>query len=204
MLSECPLLSLSAFALAVLILLLTPGPTNTLLAVAGASRGLKASLPLVGAELAGYLTTISTLVFVAAPLLAGQPMAALVVKLASTVWVLLLAIRLWSHPPTAADPSAVTTLGVFATTVLNPKGLIIGLALIPPAFASSPESFAAPLPYLGLFAVLVMLVALSWLTFGAAVLRLVAVANPLLFGRVAASFLILFAASLAGRAIGWI
>lgn len=197
-------MSLPAFAVAVLLLLLTPGPTNTLLAVAGASRGLKASLPLVGAELSGYLITISTLVFVAAPLLAGQPTAALVVKLASTVWVLLLAVRMWSHPPTAADPGVVTTLGVFATTVLNPKGLIIGLALIPPAFASSPEGFAAPLPYLGLFVVLVMLVALSWLTFGAAVLRRVAVASPLLFGRLAASFLILFAASLAGRAIGWI
>lgn len=204
MLSECPLLSLSAFALAVLLLLLTPGPTNTLLAVAGAARGLRASLPLVGAELAGYLVTISVLVFVAAPLLAGQPTAALIVKLASTVWVLLLAIRLWSHPPTAADPGAVNVLGVFATTMLNPKGLIIGLALIPPAVASSPEGFTAPLPYLGLFSALVMLVALSWLTFGAAVLRRVAVANPLLFGRVAASFLILFAASLAGRAIGWI
>jgi threonine/homoserine/homoserine lactone efflux protein len=201
---EFPPLSLSAFALAVLLLLLTPGPTNTLLAVAGASRGLKSSLPLVGAELAGYLTTISTLVFVAAPLLAGQPTATLVVKLASTVWVLLLAIRLWSHPPTAANPGAVNALGVFATTVLNPKGLIIGLALIPPAIVGSPGGLAAPLPFLGVFSMLVVFVALSWLTFGAAVLRRVAVASPLLFSRVAASFLVLFAASLAGRAIGWI
>ncbi|WP_245422692.1 hypothetical protein [Rhizobium sp. AG855] len=199
-----PLLSLPAFALAVLLLLLTPGPTNTLLAVAGATRGLKASLPLVGAELAGYLATISTLVFVAAPLLAGQPTAALVIKLLSTVWVLLLAIRLWSNPPTAADPGAVNALGVFATTVLNPKGLIIGLALIPPAVAGTPDGLTAPLPYLGLFSALVMLVALSWITLGAAVLRRVAVANPLLVGRIAASFLVLFAAGLAGRAIGWI
>ncbi|MDH4442782.1 MAG: hypothetical protein QE284_20670 [Rhizobium sp.] len=197
-------MSLPAFALAVLLLLLTPGPTNTLLAVAGAARGLKASLPLVGAELAGYLTTISTLVFVAAPVLAGQPTAALVVKLASTVWVLLLAIRLWSHPPTAADPGAVNPLGVFATTVLNPKGLIIGLALIPPAMAGSPGGLAAPLPFLGVFSILVVFVALAWLIFGAAVLRRVAVARPMLFGRIAASFLVLFAASLAGRAIGWI
>ncbi len=197
-------MSLPAFALAVLLLLLTPGPTNTLLAVAGAARGLKASLPLVGAELGGYLITISTLVFLAAPLLASQPMAALIVKLASTVWVLLLAIRLWSHPPTAANPGAVNALGVFATTLLNPKGLIIGLALIPPAVSGTPDGLTAPLPYLALFSSLVMLVALSWLTFGAAVLRRVAVASPLLFGRVAASFLVLFAVSLAGRAIGWI
>ncbi|MFY8099268.1 MAG: hypothetical protein ACOVOA_04835, partial [Allorhizobium sp.] len=90
------LLSLSAFALAVLLLLLTPGPTNTLLAVSGAARGLKASLPLIGAELGGYLTTIVPLVFLAAPLLADQPVAAVVIKLASTLWVLLLAARLWT------------------------------------------------------------------------------------------------------------
>ncbi|TPP09494.1 hypothetical protein [Rhizobium glycinendophyticum] len=197
-------MSLPAFALAVLLLLLTPGPTNTLLAVAGAARGLKDALPLVGAELAGYLITISTLVFLAAPILAGQPMAALIVKLASTVWVLLLAIRLWSNPPTVDDPGAIGALGVFVTTFLNPKGLVIGLALMPPALTGIPGGFAAPLPYLALFSALVVLVALSWLTFGAKVLSSVAVANPLLIGRVAASFLVLFAASLAGRAIGWI
>jgi threonine/homoserine/homoserine lactone efflux protein len=204
LLLENAVLSLSAFALAVLLLLFTPGPTNTLLAVAGASRGLKASLPLVGAELGGYLTTIAILVFFAAPMLADRPTAALIVKLVSTLWVLLLAIRLWSHPPTAADPGAVRANGVFATTVLNPKGLIIGLALIPPAVAGTRGGLAAPLPYIALFSGLVVLVALSWLTFGAKVLSRVAVANPLLFGRVAASFLVLFAASLAGRAIGWI
>lgn len=204
MISENAPLSLSAFALAVMLLLLTPGPTNTLLAVAGASRGLKASLPLVGAELAGYLTTISTLVFVAAPLLAGHPTATLVVKLASTVWVLLLAIRLWSHPPTAADPGAVDAHSIFVTTLLNPKGLIIGLALIPPATGGMAAGLAAPLPYLATFAVLAVVVALTWLALGAAVLHRIASANPLLFGRIAASFLVVFAISLAGRAIGWI
>lgn len=197
-------MSLPAFTLAVLLLLLTPGPTNTLLAVAGASRGLKASLPLVFAELSGYLATVSLLVFVAAPWLVGQPIAALAVKLASTVWVLLLAARLWTHPPTAADQGAVNVLGVFATTVFNPKGLIIGLALIPPAVAGTPGGLAAPLPYFGLFSALVVTVACSWLMVGAAVLRRVARSNPHLLGRIAASFLVLFAASLAGRAIGLI
>jgi threonine/homoserine/homoserine lactone efflux protein len=197
-------LSLSAFSLAVLLLLFTPGPTNTLLAVAGASFGVRSALPLVIAELGGYLTTISLLVYVAAPMLAGQPTASLLVTLASTAWVLLLAARLWSHPPTANDPGAVDLRGVFVTTLLNPKGLIIGLALIPPAVGGSPAGLAAPLPYLATFAMLAMLVALTWLSFGAAVLRRVALANSLLVGRVAASFLVTFAISLAGHAVGWI
>jgi len=197
-------MSLSAFALAVLLLLLTPGPTNTLLAVSGAARGLKASLPLIGAELAGYLTTIVPLVFLAAPLLADQPVASLVIKLASTLWVLLLAARLWTRPPSAAEPGAVTAATVYGTTVLNPKALIIGLALVPPASFAAPETLFVPLPYLAVFALTVMVVATCWLSTGAAILRRVATTNPLLFGRVAASFLVVFAISLAGRAIGWI
>lgn len=197
-------MSLSAFALAVLLLLLTPGPTNTLLAVSGAARGVKASLPLIGAELGGYLTTILPLVFVAAPLLADQPVAALVIKLASTLWVLLLAARLWTRPPSATKPGAVTVATVYATTVLNPKALIIGLALVPAASFASLETVVRPLPHLSVFCALVVFVAAFWLSAGAAILRRVATTNPLLFGRVAASFLVVFAISLAGRAIGWI
>ena len=197
-------MSLSAFALAVLLLLLTPGPTNTLLAVSGAARGLKASMPLIGAELAGYLTTIVPLVFLAAPLLADQPVASLAIKLASTLWVLLLAARLWTRPPSATEPGAIAAATVYGTTVLNPKALIIGLALIPPASLAAPETLVVPVPYLALFTLLVMFVATCWLSAGAAIVRRVATTNPLLAGRVGASFLVVFAISLAGRAIGWI
>lgn len=197
-------MSLSAFILAVLLLLLTPGPTNTLLAVSAAARGFKASLPLIGAELCGYLTTILPLVFLAAPLLADQPVAALVIKLASTIWVLMLAARLWTSPPSASEPGAVTLATVYCTTVLNPKALIIGLALIPAASFASPATLAQPVPYLVALALSVILVATCWLSAGAAILRRVATTNPLLFGRIAASFLVVFAISLAGRAIGWI
>ncbi|KPF58987.1 hypothetical protein [Rhizobium sp. AAP116] len=197
-------MSLSAFAFAVLLLLLTPGPTNTLLAVSGATRGLKASLPLIGAECAGYLTAIVPLVFLAAPLLIDQPAAALGIKLASTLWVLLLAARLWIRPPSANAQAGTTVVAVYATTVLNPKALIIGLALIPAAGTGSLEALLRPLSYLAVFSLLVVIVATCWLSAGAAILRRLATTNPLLFGRVAASCLAVFALSLAGRAIGWI
>lgn len=197
-------MSLSAFAFAVLLLLLTPGPTNTLLAVSGATRGLMASLPLIGAECAGYLTAIVPLVFLAAPLLIDQPAAALGIKLASTLWVLLLAARLWMRPPSANAQGGTTVAAVYATTVLNPKALIIGLALIPAAGTASLEALLRPLPYLAVFSLLVVIVATCWLSAGAAILQRLATTNPLLFGRVAASCLVAFALSLAGRAIGWI
>lgn len=197
-------MSLSAFTLAVLLLLLTPGPTNTLLAVSGAARGVKASLPLIGAELGGYLTAILPLVFLAAPLLADQPVVALLVKLVSTLWVLILAARLWIRPLFASQPGAVTAASVYGTTLLNPKGLIVGLVLVPTAGTGTVEALAAPLPYLAAFSMLVVCVATCWLSFGAAILGRLARTNPLLFGRIAASFLVVFALSLAGRAIGLI
>ena len=56
------MLSSSAIALlavGIIVVLITPGPTNTLLAAAGLRQGVRRSLPLIAAELAGYLLSIS-------------------------------------------------------------------------------------------------------------------------------------------------
>ncbi|SAK46672.1 putative transmembrane protein [Caballeronia hypogeia] len=45
--------------LGIVVILVTPGPTNTLLAAAGLRRGVKRAMPLVGAELGGYFIAIS-------------------------------------------------------------------------------------------------------------------------------------------------
>lgn len=42
-----------SFTAALLLLLLTPGPTNTLMMLAGYERGWRSSLRLIGAELTG-------------------------------------------------------------------------------------------------------------------------------------------------------
>ena len=47
------------FLLSTGIVLLTPGPTNTLLAAAGLNRGAKKALPLIAFELGGYFIAIS-------------------------------------------------------------------------------------------------------------------------------------------------
>ena len=47
------------FVLGIIIVLIMPGPTNTLLAAAGLRQGVKRAARLAGAELAGYVASIS-------------------------------------------------------------------------------------------------------------------------------------------------
>lgn len=150
----------TAFISAVLALLLAPGPTNTLMGVAGAQRGLSGVVRLLPAELLGYLTTIMPLIYLGTELLAHWPVAAVVLKLAAAAWVMLLAVRLWGLRGNADGHNLVTARRVYVTTMLNPKALIFGLVLLP---AAGDPQLA---PRLGLFCLMVIAVALVWGTAG--------------------------------------
>jgi threonine/homoserine/homoserine lactone efflux protein len=158
-------MTIAAFASAVLALLLAPGPSNTLMGLAGAQRGLRRVLWLMPAELAGYLTTILPLGWLGAGPLAQTPVAAMALKLAASAWVMVLAVRLWSAPAagdtTGMVTAIVTARQVYVTTLLNPKALVFGLVLLPPPQAAG---FAARL---ALFFLLVAAAALAWGATGA-------------------------------------
>ena len=103
----------SFFVFAILALLLTPGPTNTLLTVGAAARGFRSSLPLLTGELAGYLVVVVPLATIAASLLEGRPALADALRLAAALWVLFLAVRLWrvSAIQEDRDTSSPVTVG---------------------------------------------------------------------------------------------
>jgi len=146
-------------SLAILALLVTPGPTNTLMFLAGAERGLTRALRLIPAELAGYLLTVVPLVLVGAPLLQEHPGARAVLALAAGFWVAVLALRLWRLPRAEEGRAAIGAASVFTTTLLNPKALIFGLVLLP-----HPEHAAVNIAN---FAFQVVAVALLWQAGGA-------------------------------------
>jgi threonine/homoserine/homoserine lactone efflux protein len=152
--------TLAAYLSAVLALLLAPGPTNTLMGVAGAQRGIGRVVRLLPAELGGYLTSIIPLIWIGAEVLQRLPVAAVVLELAAAVWVMLLAIRLWGLPGEEAR-GEVTARRVYVTTMLNPKALVFGLVLLPSP--AEPE-FAGRL---ALFCLSVACVALLWGAAGA-------------------------------------
>ena len=124
-------MTLAAFLTTALGLLLTPGPTNTLMGLAGASAGLRRVARLLPAEILGYLTTILPLAFMGHSLLADFPVVAQATKLAAAAWVMILAVKLWGHGSLAQAGGDITARRVYATTVLNPKALIIALVLLP-------------------------------------------------------------------------
>lgn len=144
--------------LACLALLMTPGPTNSLMLLAGAERGWRGAARLIPAEVAGYLATVLPLALAGQAILSAYPDLRLAVALLAAVWVAILAVRLWQRPGSGAAAS-VGARALFVTTALNPKALIFGLVLLP-----SPDRLAANL---ALFLGLVVAVALVWAALGA-------------------------------------
>ncbi len=155
-------MSFPEFGLAVLALLVTPGPTNTLLAIAGAERGWRGALRLIPAELCGYLATVVPLALIGTRLADAAPGARTGLTLVAGAWVAWLAWSMWRGPGRLRGPLTVTARRVAITTLLNPKAVVFGLLLLP-----APEP-ARLLANLALFMVLVVGVASAWSFAGAA------------------------------------
>jgi threonine/homoserine/homoserine lactone efflux protein len=112
-------------------LLVTPGPTNTLLALASSAHGRKAALALIPAEVGGYLMAVVPLMVFGTVLMQAMPQFTVLVQVVAGLWVGLLAARLWRSAGSGSAAGTVTPLKVFVTTLMNPKALLFGLVLLP-------------------------------------------------------------------------
>lgn len=83
------------FVIEVLGVLAIPGPTNSLLLVSGVSRGFRASLSLILAKVVAYLISISSLVLVLEPVTRTQPTLPQLLRVACSIYLAHLAIKLW-------------------------------------------------------------------------------------------------------------
>jgi threonine/homoserine/homoserine lactone efflux protein len=190
--------SVASFVLAVLALLVVPGPTNTLLAASGAAVGMRKSLKLLPMELGGYLIAIALWGHVIGPLVSSYSVFPTVSKLLASLYLVWSAIQLWRH----ADASLTDSGGlasprrVFVTTLLNPKALIFALVIFPQTGLSGQA------PYASVFAVIVVAIACGWIFAGTLLARSSrGVATPGMVSRIAAMALGLFAVLLAGSAV---
>lgn len=149
------------FFLAVATILATPGPTNTLMATSGATAGIVRSLPLLMAEIAGYLIAILMIRAVLAPLVHAYPAIGIALRMAVALYLVWLAVKLWRRPLALdAEASAVTIANVFVTTLLNPKALIFALTVFPQ------ENAPHLLVYFAAFAATVIAAGGGWIVLG--------------------------------------
>jgi threonine/homoserine/homoserine lactone efflux protein len=195
---EHSMTSLSHFTLAVLLLLLVPGPTNTLLLTAGTTHGLRKSLPLLAAEALGYLVTVHLLIFLNGLLIEQVSAAKPAIQIACALYLVFLAVRIWLGSFSAAQtPRAISFWDVLITTLLNPKAFILAFVIVPYAFDTN-WRFAAP--YFACMMATIVSAGLAWVALGALVKSGLVVSVPsTIIQRVSAVALVLFAGLLIAR-----
>jgi len=152
------------FVLEVLGVLAIPGPTNSLLFVSGVSRGFRASLNLILAEVGAYIISISLLVFVLEPATRTHSTVSQLLRIVCSIYLAQLAVWLWrSGGREVRNSHPITVRRVFLTTLMNPKNLIFAFGIFPIPMAGSNEMF----PYLGGFSAICIGVACGWIAAGA-------------------------------------
>ncbi len=148
------------FLLSASALLLTPGPTNTLMALAGLRLGWHGLFRRIMAELSAYLAIVVPLVFVGAATFDRWPELGRVLQFCAALWVGWLAAMLWGGHRNGEKALEVSAVRILITTLLNPKALVFGLVLLP-------QSGLAVLPNrIALFSCLIVIAACLWTVLG--------------------------------------
>ncbi|NWN47163.1 threonine transporter RhtB [Pseudomonas sp. MAFF 301514] len=150
---------------ALVLLLVVPGPTNTLLLRAGVLFGFAASWRLALIECLAYLLQVSVwggaLLYIAA----WSPWAVKATQLVAAAYLLYLSCTLWQRKNSVASPTRDRFSGpyFFLLTVMNPKGLLIVSFIAPmDAFVTLPGYVA----FMSTLALVIVPVGSAWILFG--------------------------------------
>ncbi|MCG2574611.1 LysE family transporter [Acinetobacter sp. ME22] len=149
----------------VVTILLTPGPTNTLLASSGIESGIRNSLKLIPAEVAGYLIAISTWGILIDSIAHKLPILPPLMKLLSATYIIFLALKLWqtSHIEDKENQISISVKALFCATLLNPKALLFASGVFP---ASSWKSLHEYIIHISIFLILIIPIAMLWVFIG--------------------------------------
>ncbi len=183
------------YIVAILSLLGAPGPTNVLLATAGATSGTRGAVKLLGAALAGYLIAVAALRFALGPVIEAHPLVGIALKVAVALYLGWVAVALWRRSAALTGDEAVSRRAVFVATLLNPKSLVFAFGVIP---STHPALWA----YVAAFAVAIPVVGLGWLLIGRAIGAASGERHAGLVRKVASVALVGFAALLVRSAFG--
>lgn len=126
--------TLLKMSLYVSLVLIVPGPTNTLLLSSGLKNGVRGTWPLIVAEALGYVASISAWGFLLHAFAANHAWVVYAIKIASSAYILYLAIGMWGRSAAIQTSSIrlVSLHEMFITTLTNPKAFIFASTLFPP------------------------------------------------------------------------
>ncbi|SPL72616.1 LysE family translocator [Acinetobacter stercoris] len=149
----------------VVAILLTPGPTNTLLASSGIQVGVRKSFQLIPAEALGYLIAITAWGVLIGTVSKKFPIVPVILKLFSAAYILFLAIKLWRTAKDQVDLNMPTIRAreLFCATLLNPKALLFASAIFP---VSTWKYFAEYTAHMLTFLLLIIPIAFFWTYLG--------------------------------------
>ena len=153
------------FVSLVITILLTPGPTNTLLASSGIESGIRKSLKLIPAEALGYLIAISIWGVLIDSVADKYPIVPSIMKLLSAAYIIFLALKLWKTSTVNADMNqpSITVKALFCATLLNPKALLFASAIFPVTTWASLHNYTL---HMGTFLSLIVPIAMFWIFIG--------------------------------------
>ncbi|WP_180172671.1 LysE family translocator [Acinetobacter sp. YH01025] len=155
----------------VITILLTPGPTNTLLASSGIQVGIRKYFHLIPAEAFGYLISITLWGMLIGQVSSQLPLLPTVLKLFSAVYIIYLAIKLWrtANVEQQFQQPTIRARELFVATLLNPKALLFASAIFPAiAWTSAAHYVAHILMFLMflMFLILIIPIAFFWTLIG--------------------------------------
>ncbi|WP_296357460.1 LysE family translocator [Ramlibacter sp.] len=189
--------ALIKMAFYVSLVLVCPGPTNTLLLSSGLKVGWRATLPLVLAEAAGYAVSISLWGLALLSFATTRPWLMDAIKLASSAYILWLGIKMWVTSRTlhTDESGPVSFRDVFIATLMNPKALLFASTMFPL------EAFQS-VGYLGrallVFMIVVAPIGIGWSSLGSLLTSQRSLAaHTSTFLRLASLVLLTFSGSLA-------
>ncbi|WP_411389896.1 LysE family translocator [Pseudomonas sp. MPB23] len=150
---------------ALLLLLIAPGPTNTLLFRAGVLSGFRASWRLAFIECLAYVLQVSLWGMALVYLAAYSPWAVKATQLAAACYLLYVSYKLWRHKGDAVDPGKDRFSGLyfFWLTVMNPKGLLIVSFIAPAGAFATLNGYGA---FMTTLALVVIPVGAAWIVLG--------------------------------------
>ncbi|KAF1012423.1 MAG: hypothetical protein GAK29_04857 [Acinetobacter bereziniae] len=154
----------------VVTILLTPGPTNTLLASSGIQVGIRKSLALIPAEALGYFISITIWGLIIGTVSKQFPSVPVILKLFSAGYILFLALKLWRTANQEEDFNQPTIRAheLFAATLLNPKALLFASAIFPNYVWQNASAYTS---HMLVFLLLIIPIAFFWTFIGSVICR---------------------------------